>query len=140
MSNPTQGNPTDNFLNGDTDSENKIQAITSVENPPFWPADPHLWFAQVEAQFFTKRITLRKTVFSHIVAENPCDTLKTVLIKRTAALEAKRLQQLLNSAELGDGKPSQLLRRMQQRLGDKVNTLDDYFGNFFSSAYQLTFA
>ncbi len=117
-------------------------ATVSIKIPPFWPNDPQVWFAQVEAQFITRNITSQQTKFAHVIAslqpENaqeirdllinfpnnqPYDKLKTELIKRTSASEQKRLHQLLISEELGDKKPSQLLRRMRQLLGD--NTLED---------------
>lgn len=110
---------------------------------PFWPADPAVWFAQVEAQFTTRGITSQKTRFDHIVAflspevamevrdlilrppaERPYDTLKEQLVKRTAESEQRKLQQLLTAEELGDRKPSQLLRHMQQLLGDRASVTD----------------
>ncbi|XP_033126395.1 uncharacterized protein LOC117124315, partial [Anneissia japonica] len=45
--------------------------------------------------------------------------LKTELIRWTSNSEHKRLSQLLTSEELGDRKPSQLLRKMYQLLGDR---------------------
>lgn len=47
------------------------------------------------------------------------DVLKIALLKRTRSSE-ERLQQLLSSEELGDRKPSQLFRGMQQLVGNKI--------------------
>lgn len=55
----------------------------------------------------------------HPPADNPYSVLKDQLTRRTSVSEERRLQQLLTGEELGDRKPTQLLRRMEQLLGDR---------------------
>ena len=136
--------PTDTPAPPTTYASAEISAV-NLRLPPFWPADPQLWFAQVEAQFACKRITSQRSRFDHVVsslspefaaevrdlllsppAENPYTVLKEQLTKRTTLSEQRKLQQLFTGEELGDRKPTQLLRRMQQLLGDH-STLDTSF-------------
>ena len=57
-------------------------------------------------------------------AENPYDALKETLIKRTTISEQGQLQQLLSTEDLGDQKPTNLLRKMQRLLSEKANAMD----------------
>ena len=120
----------------------QVSAV-QIKLPPFWPKDPELWFAQIESQFATRRITTSRTKFDYVVsslspefatevrdlllhppAETPYEVLKAELTKRTSASEQRRIQELLSAEELGDRTPSQVLRRIQQLLGNMAGTVD----------------
>ncbi|XP_075556504.1 uncharacterized protein LOC142588546 [Dermacentor variabilis] len=123
-------------MNQPSDADSPRVAVLDVKLPLFWTGDPQLWFVQVESQFATRHITADSTKY-HVVgslppatasevrdllltppAENAYQTLKETLIRRVTPTEPGRLQQLLREAELGDRRPSRLLRYMQQLAGD----------------------
>ncbi|XP_064475635.1 uncharacterized protein LOC135389528 [Ornithodoros turicata] len=64
-------------------------------------------------------MTLHDDVLSSIRPDNAYDTLKSAIISRSTISERARIQQLLATEELGDRRPSQLLHRMKQLLGDR---------------------
>ena len=126
----------------ETPKEQQIISAVAVKLPDFWPADPALWFARAESMFNMRGIKDQRTKFDHVAFaisnefateirdilmhppnDQPYDSLKGELIRRLQISEQKRLWQLLTEEELGDRKPSQLLRRIQQLVG--TNTLDE---------------
>lgn len=115
-------------------------ARISVKIPQFWHARPELWFAQVESQFVTAGITAERTKYHTIVAaidgsilsqvsdmilnmprENPYSALKKRMLEEFSVSEQKRLKKLLQDIDLGDLRPSQLLREMKNLAGNQVD-------------------
>ena len=111
-------------------SEARVSAV-SVKLPPFWPEKAKLWFAQAEAQFDIKNITVEKTKYSHIVsmldskaaefamdiienppAEDPYKVLKARLTGAYSISDDEKAERLLDMNGLGDKTPSQCMSSM----------------------------
>lgn len=115
-------------------------ATLSVANkiPTFWPENPRLWFYQVEAiltpqktsdanKYFMAVAKLSKDVIQQVadILANPpetnkFETLKKRLLQIYEESEAKQVRKLVTEIELGDQKPSQLLRRMKDLARGKI--------------------
>ena len=111
-----------------------------------------MWFSLLDCGFKASSITNSLTKFTHAVSllpqdvlplvaeaistasssDTPYEDLKAALLKNLQSSVATRLRELLSKEELGDEKPSQLLSRMKQLLGDKYQTFDaDLFKQLF---------
>lgn len=119
---------------------NTVESIKSVKIPPFWRSDPVLWFAQVEAQFHTTNTRSDTTKYFTVIAALDCavlqqvsdliaappeqqkyEALKKQLIAAFSDSKEKQLRKLLTELELGDQRPTQLLRHMKTLADNKVN-------------------
>ncbi|GBN45069.1 hypothetical protein AVEN_15069-1 [Araneus ventricosus] len=112
---------------------------TAVKVPPFWRKKPTIWFSQLESQFITSGIVQDSTKYHTVVASVETEilsqvsdiitsppnndmykTLKERLINIFSDSEERRLKKLLQDVELGDKRPSILLRQMQDLAGNRV--------------------
>lgn len=115
----------------------------AVKVPPFWKANPKLWFRQLDSQFYNAGITSDVTKFHTLVgaiesevlthvsdivcnppAQNMYATLRARLEEQFTESEQIQLRKLLSDVELGDKRPTQLLREMRDlaagRVGDDL--------------------
>lgn len=106
--------------------------------PEFWCDQARLWFVQCEAILTPQKLSdeakfnlvvtkLGKDVIqqvSDILLQQPLtkkyDTLKSRLLAVYEESENRQLQKLLSEIDLGDEKPSQLLRRMRDLARGKI--------------------
>ena len=118
-------------------------ATHQLHLPPFWPNEPDLWFASIEAAFELAKITSPRTRYQRALALLPVDSLCSVrdLVCGSAEIadpytELKRrltgaygkspwqlTNELLDHHDLGDLKPSVLMAKMLAVLppGEKVH-------------------
>ena len=122
---------------GDDNDQNHAVAL---KLPGFWTHQPRVWFAQAEAQFTLRGITVDGTKYSYLVAALPEDVavraldyiesmvdsnsqekykgLKDRLLATFTPSDYERAGMLINGPNLGDDKPSALMDRMLALLGD----------------------
>lgn len=129
----SQNNSNDN---SNTVISNPQISAMSQKLPPFWPMNPDIWFAQVEATFAISGISADKTKFYHVIAcidskylevvqdilKSPPENdkygaLKSRMLKEFSISETEKLNKLLQMVDMGDKKPTQLLREMQNLAG-----------------------
>lgn len=115
--------------------EAQVQAV-SLKLPQFWPQQPEIWFAQAEAQFAIRNITVDETKYYYVVAALDQDTaarvldllknppaagkfaaLRNRLLETFTLSEFERAGRILHMPELGDDKPSALMDKMLGHLG-----------------------
>lgn len=133
----TENNSADRSSNaGANDVE--VSKVT-IKIPPFWTDRPEIWFYQIEAQFSINKIASEETKFNYMVSqlepkyvENIWDIIKSTNVSKYSAAkerllnifkesEDKKIKRLITGIDLGDLKPSQLLRRMQSLAGADIS-------------------
>lgn len=125
-----------------------IAAMGIMKLPQFLPSDPELWFTQVDGLLHVNRITSDASKYYTVitaldadtlrqisdVAKNPPDAgkyekLKKELISRFSESKEKQITKLLTGIDLGDKKPSHLLREMRDLAGSDIS--DDALTTIF---------
>nr|XP_042909054.1 uncharacterized protein LOC122271523 [Parasteatoda tepidariorum] len=123
-----------------TEAADQQIARVTVKPPPFWRANPELWFRQIESQFTLAGVSTESTKFHHVVAalqpeelaiisdivisppvDKPFAALKKRLCSQYAESEAQRLRDLISGMQLGDRRPSRLLLEMRNKAGARIN-------------------
>ncbi|XP_063834898.1 uncharacterized protein LOC135084085 [Ostrinia nubilalis] len=120
-------------------TSSELAAVTvSSRLPDFWQDQPRLWFIQIEAILKPQKLSdeakfnlivtkLGKDVIKQVsdILLSPPETdkfgtLKSRLLTVYEESENRQLQKLLSEIELGDQKPSQLLRYMRDLARGKI--------------------
>lgn len=123
----------------DSDEKHDVAPVSvSARISEFWRDLPRHWFHQADAllspqkwsdenkyQFVIGKLDKHAIQQVTDILENPPATGKYEAVKKRLLevyeeSETKKVQKLINGLELGDQKPSQLLRRMKELARDKV--------------------
>lgn len=122
------------------DIDNEDILTVAVKLPPFWVTRPELWFIHADASFQVGNITSDSTKYYHVVkalegemlehvsdivsrppTTGKYEAIKHALISAFSESSEKKIRRLLTSMELGDSKPSHLLRKMKELANGKLS-------------------
>ena len=132
--------PVQNQQVQDMPEQRDIAAIRNCRLPQFWKENPTTWFDLVEATFVLHGISGDATkyglvlsmlgpdglqeiadILRHPPARDKYQTVKNALLSRLSLSADRQLHAMLTQLELGDKKPSRLLRDMRVLAGDNVS-------------------
>ncbi|GFX82794.1 uncharacterized protein TNCV_1699131 [Trichonephila clavipes] len=118
-------------------------ARIALRLPPFWKSNVRLWIAQCDHAFTFSGISSDDTKYSALVANLDAETLSYVsdivlsppnsdkyhtlsqrLIPQLSDSETQKIKKLLTDLQLGDEKPSHLLRKMKELSNGQLQ--DDF--------------
>ncbi|GFW21671.1 transposon Ty3-I Gag-Pol polyprotein [Trichonephila clavipes] len=124
-------------------SETVEVARIALRLPPFWKSNVRLWIAQCDHAFTFSGISSDDTKYSALVANLDAETLSYVsdivlsppnsdkyhtlsqrLITQSSDSETQKIKKLLTDLQLGDEKPSHLLRKMKELSNGQLQ--DDF--------------
>lgn len=119
---------------------NREVSRIGIKPPVFCQDQPDLYFIQMDSQFAVAGITADQTKYHHVISSldakyllhisdiirNPpengkYDAVKKALIDEFADSGQKKVRKLIKDIELGDLKPSQLLKRMKDLANCKID-------------------
>ncbi|GFS57292.1 uncharacterized protein TNCV_491811 [Trichonephila clavipes] len=124
-------------------SETVEVARIALRLPPFWKSNVRLWIAQCDHAFTFSGISSDDTKYSALVANLDAETFSYVsdivlsppnsdkyhtlsqrLITQFSDSETQKIKKLLTDLQLGDEKPSHLLRKMKELSNGQLQ--DDF--------------
>lgn len=103
----------------------------SIKVPPFYRSNPNAWFRVLEAQFDIAGITTQKTRLNHLISNLPedigalllfeeatenYDTLKNNVLDLVAKTKQERINEILDTTDIGCDKPSIFLRKLRSKM------------------------
>ena len=135
-------------------SDHSVSRV-SIKIPPLWKKNVKIWFVQLESQFEASGISSEDTKYNYVVSSldpevaesisdlilnkptsKPYTTLKGRLIADFTASDGARLKELLQDLELGDKKPTMLLRQMKQLSNNQCS--DEFLRAIFLDRLPLS--